>query len=426
MKLVRTMVLVPQPPLPPIPKIQTDFYLESEGQDLFLGSVRTPAIQVPEVPPPSVGSVVVTPNGAAFPPGRVYVVALTEPVVYGYSSSTLFVIDGFDDIDTATVSAIAGLPPYKQLALSPIPGDDRIFAVWNGGVDAIVTSTNEVVSNSLPSWGSSIAVGRTEDGHDRAYVTDSTFRFPFPSQGGRTTVHVIDLPSASLVGEIEIGAGLGSLALSPDGKFLVVTQGAGIAPEEERQRVHIVETATDSVIRTVEVGGFPNDVAISGDSSLAFVTTTGAKPGVQLLFLQRPRLSSQALTASDLVQSIPDSAFVASPPQVAARRAALQAKFRVVQQMLEQAEGSTGTEKQGLLIAANNKIENDILPKMDGCFGGGPQKDWVVPCDAQELLVHSIRALEKLIESEEEPSEAETFPEGSPVTFPEEPPEELD
>jgi len=46
----------------------------------------------------------------------------------------------------------------------------------------------------------------------------------------------------------------------------------------------------------------------------------------------------------------------------------------------------------GDLNAAIHQVEN-LRSKMNGCFGGNPNNDWITDCPTQELLLSQIDAL---------------------------------
>ena len=79
-------------------------------------------------------------------------------------------------------------------------------------------------------------------------------------------------------------------------------------------------------------------------------------------------LTSAVQTAQDYIASLPGDYF--SEPW---KRDPLIKKYDVVENLIE----------KGKYRAARNKVENDIIPKMDGFLGGNPKNDWIIVNTAQ-------------------------------------------
>lgn len=81
-------------------------------------------------------------------------------------------------------------------------------------------------------------------------------------------VYKIDTTTFEIVGVIPTGAVPKYLAVSPDGRRLVVSNWCGFD-------VSIIDTATDTELARVDVGRHPRGVAIPRDSEVAYVTVMG-------------------------------------------------------------------------------------------------------------------------------------------------------
>lgn len=82
---------------------------------------------------------------------------------------------------------------------------------------------------------------------------------------------------------------------------------------------------------------------------------------------------------SALITGLPGAAF---RPPADERKMALLGKLAEVKEMIA-----------GNLRGAIQKLENDVLAKMDGYFGGNPNNDWIIGHEAQRMLFPMVKAL---------------------------------
>ena len=87
----------------------------------------------------------------------------------------------------------------------------------------------------------------------------------------------------------------------------------------------------------------------------------------------------------EIVQSLPDEAFVKNASQ---RKNALSHKFDGVQTLIA----------DGQIQEAIDKLNHDLRAKADGCFGGNPNNDWIIECEAQAEVLARIDALVDYLE----------------------------
>ncbi|MBC7956535.1 MAG: beta-propeller fold lactonase family protein [Cytophagales bacterium] len=123
------------------------------------------------------------------------------------------------------------------------------------------------------------AAGPACAGAGKAYVADE----------GANTVTVLDAASFKKIGRIPVGQGPHNVQVSPDGKWLWVTNNgepgmaaekmpAGKMPQGEHAAmggagaVWAIDTASNKVVAKVPVGKHPAHVVVSGDGSTAYVT----------------------------------------------------------------------------------------------------------------------------------------------------------
>lgn len=95
-----------------------------------------------------------------------------------------------------------------------------------------------------------------------ALSTPNGSKYYFIGRSGSDTV-VIANSSFGITNRLNLGTGATSAAVTPDGRFLLVTT----------NQLVVINTATDQVQTSIDVGGSPNDVAVSRDSTRAFVTS---------------------------------------------------------------------------------------------------------------------------------------------------------
>ncbi|MBI3682394.1 MAG: hypothetical protein HY235_18600 [Acidobacteria bacterium] len=95
--------------------------------------------------------------------------------------------------------------------------------------------------------------------------TPSGNKFYFIGRSFTDTVVVTD-SSFNVIARRNLGTGATAAAMSPDGRYLVVTAGT----------VQIIRTVDDVVVTSVDGGFNPNDVAISRDGQRAFVTSNAS------------------------------------------------------------------------------------------------------------------------------------------------------
>jgi YVTN family beta-propeller protein len=158
-------------------------------------------------------------------------------------------------------------------------------------------------------------------------------------------VYRIDTASFEIDAVIPTGAVPKFLAVSPDGRRLVVSNWCGFD-------VSIIDTATASEITRVDVGRHPRGVAITGDSRLAYVTVMGEAKIVVI-----------DLGSNAVVNTVPDAGatprhLVLSPDDrylyVSSNREGVVRKIDL-RQGGEVGRASTGTQPRSMAIAEDGE-----------------------------------------------------------------------
>lgn len=82
----------------------------------------------------------------------------------------------------------------------------------------------------------------------------------------------------------------------------------------------------------------------------------------------------------EVIVDLPDEAFKNTPDQ---RKNAFLNKLDAIFDLID----------SGFYEEAMDKLQNDILAKMDGSLGGHPKNDWIIDPEAQEQVADLIQAL---------------------------------
>ncbi len=86
---------------------------------------------------------------------------------------------------------------------------------------------------------------------------------------GSGNVTAIDLRSGAVIRHIATGAGAEGIAVTPDGRYVLVTN-------REAGTFSVIDPATDEVVHSMEVGGFPIRVEVTPDGKRALVSQARA------------------------------------------------------------------------------------------------------------------------------------------------------
>jgi YVTN family beta-propeller protein len=92
---------------------------------------------------------------------------------------------------------------------------------------------------------------------------------------GSGTVSVIDIRSGELIRHIATGAGAEGIAVTPDDKYLLVTNRAA-------GTLSVVDIASDEIVHSLQVGGFPIRVELTPDGRRALVSQAEARAVLEI------------------------------------------------------------------------------------------------------------------------------------------------
>jgi YVTN family beta-propeller protein len=95
--------------------------------------------------------------------------------------------------------------------------------------------------------------------------------FAYVANNEADSVSVIDAASHTVIATVPVGTGPSSVAASPDGRFVYVTNNRG--PDFS---VSVIEVSSNRVVATVPTGSTPTGVAVSPDGRFAYVVNRGA------------------------------------------------------------------------------------------------------------------------------------------------------
>jgi YVTN family beta-propeller protein len=183
------------------------------------------------------------PLGLAFTPDGdlVYIADDSSNTVSVWNAKTLGLVD------TVTVVSNPG-----NLAATPDGASVYVLSLSSGAASVIDTKTNSVTATISVSTQSLLSIAIRPDGRF-AYATHCC---------ADNNVTVIDTKSNTVVTQIPLGGGPSGIAVTPDGRFVIV---------EDLADVSVIDTRTNTVVATIAgAGGCGPTVAITPDGKLAY------------------------------------------------------------------------------------------------------------------------------------------------------------
>ena len=310
-----------------------------DGKRTYVVAVGNNSVSVIDADPSSASyntvtatiAVGVNPMGVAVTPDskKVYVTNWGESVSGVDKYSTVMVIDA--DPDNATYNTvIATLTSINYpIGVAVSPDGTKFYVTGSnattgyGELSVIDTTSNAVSSTINLKTVSSTAVRFNPDG-TRAYVLNS-FQ-PSPT-GGFGTVSVIDTATNSVIASIGVDNTPIGMAVSPDGKYVYVTNsGFSNTTNVPGNSVSVIDAVTNQVTATLDAGNNPYGVAVSPINGLLYVVATGnnavsvidpnGTDGGQFQYTVTMTGSSATCTAkgSDACQVIGTSIYLEDPP----------------------------------------------------------------------------------------------------------------
>ena len=180
-------------------------------------------------------------------------------------------------IDTATNKVLsasdAGQGTADGIAFTPDGQHTYLtnFDSYYGGFSQVLADGNSI---PLPYFSSVYAIAVTPDGR-HAYVP----YFFYTSDPWSENVAIIDTTTNTVVKTVlvettSVDATLRGVAVTPDGKYVYMTNGIG--------SVTVIDTASNTIVKTVPVGTTPSGVAVTPDGKHVYVTNQGSN-GVSVI-----------------------------------------------------------------------------------------------------------------------------------------------
>lgn len=190
-------------------------------------------------------------------------------VAFNADGSTAYVTNKYDKtvsvINTTNGAVLATIKvPYSPTAVvvSPVEGQNRAYVAMTTGVAVIDTANNKVVDlNTGTATVDVIKVGSTPS----AIAINPAGTRLYVSNGGSSTVSVIDTATNKEITRVTVGSQPSGLAVSPDGTRLY-------ALNRYNDRVTVIRTADNVVIGTATVGDSPRNVVVSPDGQRIYVS----------------------------------------------------------------------------------------------------------------------------------------------------------
>ena len=160
-------------------------------------------------------------------------------------------------IDTATTTVLRSITVGAYPAAVVVsPNGSRVYVanVSDGTVSVINTTTNRVIRT--------ITVGTTP----RNFAMNASGSRLYVANTGSSTISVINTANNSVTSTIGVD-GLNSVAVSPDGTRLYVTNG-----RFHGGSLYVVTAATGAITDTISVGAMPAGLAVTPDGGRIYVT----------------------------------------------------------------------------------------------------------------------------------------------------------
>lgn len=203
-------------------------------------------------------------------------VAINPNGVYAYTTSAALpntTAQGIAVVATATKTVQANIPlpegaTANGVAVSPDGNVGYIASASGAGAPSVYqfdANTNALVGGpiALPA-GNYVRTGMAVSG-DGAYL--------YVSNAANGTVSVIDTATNQLLADpINVQGSPGAMAVSPDGRYVIVAQ----VPNTNPSSVSVIDTTTNTVTATIAVGNGPAGVAFNPvvSASRAYVTNS--------------------------------------------------------------------------------------------------------------------------------------------------------
>jgi YVTN family beta-propeller protein len=197
---------------------------------------------VATIPVPTAGAVAISPDGS-----RAYVQTVLTAGVFV--------------IDTASKTVIAHIPVPSNFSagIAAMPDGTKVYA--SGGVrhpDVFVIDVNSnTIVATITCPGGPQGIAFSADGRT-AYVANEL----------KDAVYVVDTVTNTVEpGAIAVGKDPALVSLTPDGKFLYVTNFQWGEVNSEPSTVSVIDTSTKKVVATVPVGSIPDGIVIANLNS---------------------------------------------------------------------------------------------------------------------------------------------------------------
>ena len=176
--------------------------------------------------------------------------------------------------DMIVRASIAGASSPASFLIRPRYVSERAALLQSGGFGIARTPAGELVvtlSHSgrlerLSTTNPTNSAVTTVGGNPVVVAVDAAGQFAYVSNSARGTLQVIDVPSMTLVVEVDVPGEAHALALSPRGDHVYVTN--------TEYSVFAVDVATRTIVRTIPTGAGPWGIAFwtTGTDSLMYVT----------------------------------------------------------------------------------------------------------------------------------------------------------
>lgn len=117
----------------------------------------------------------------------------------------------------------------------------------------------------------------------------------------RSWVYKVNMDTLAVVGTVRVGEVPKYVAVSPDGRWVLVTNWCSFS-------LTVIDATTNGVVKTLDLGRYPRGIAISNDSKTAYVTVMGAaKLAIVDLTTRKVRFRASAASTPRHIVLSPDN-----------------------------------------------------------------------------------------------------------------------
>ncbi len=197
-------------------------------------------------------------------------IALTPDGEYAYvtnmNSDSVSVINTESNTVTATIT---GFSSPDHIAIAPSGEYAYVINQENNSVSVISTATNTVTATITIGNGMSSGLNGLAITPDSGYV--------YVTNVGGMSVSVINTDTNEITATINVEGSPGGVIVTPDGKYLYVSQTTyNFDTEKSEGEILVINTATNTVEKKIAVEAYPHSLSVTPDGKVVCVVSLDA------------------------------------------------------------------------------------------------------------------------------------------------------